>query len=69
MKKDQIILKVSEDDSHVGYIYLPKHPKTSISGIVKKTIALSDLLNDYKGIPIYLDFDKNNELIGIEISG
>lgn len=68
-EKPKIVLKISEGDENVGYVYLPKHPKILISGIVKKTIWLSDILKDYKGIPIYLDFDEEGELIGIEIVG
>ena len=69
MKKDKIKLKISKDDDVVGYLYLPKHPKKIVHGIVKKTIPLADIISDYKGIPIYLDFDEENELIGIEICG
>ena len=68
-KNQKIVLKVNKDDESVGYLYLPKHPKVSINGIVKKTISLSEIIKDYKGIPIYLDFDKDEELIGIEIVG
>lgn len=64
----KIILKVSKDDDLVAYLYLPKHPKRTISGIVKKSISISELIKDYKGISINLDFDADNELIGIEIS-
>ncbi len=65
----KIVLKVSKDDHLVAYLYLPKHPKKAISGIVKKSISISELIKNYKGIPINLDFDKDNELIGIEIVG
>jgi hypothetical protein len=65
----KIILKISEDDDLVAYLFLPKHPKKIISGIVKKSISISELIQNYKGIPINLDFDENDELIGIEIAG
>ena len=68
-EKSKIVLKISEGDENVGYVYLPKHPKILTPGIVKKTIWLSDIIKDYKGIPIYLDFDEEGELIGIEIVG
>ncbi len=67
--KVNIELELCDEDEEVGYLYLPKHPRNSASGIVKKTIAMSDLLEGYKGIPIYFDFDKEGELIGIEIVG
>lgn len=65
----KIILKLSKDDDEVGYLYLPKHPKKTIFGIVKKTIPINELIMDYKGIPLYFDFDEDGELIGIEIVG
>lgn len=69
MNSEKIILKVSKNDDQVGYLYLPKHPKKLVPGIVKKTIAMSDLIASYKSIPIYLNFDEDDELIGIEIVG
>lgn len=68
-EKSKIVLKISEGDENVGYVYLPKHPKVVTPGIIKKTIWLSDIIENYKGIPIYLDFDEEGELIGIEIVG
>lgn len=67
--KKTIELELSDEDQEVGYLFLPKHPRNSASGIVKKTIAMSDLLKEYKGVPIYFDFDQEGELIGIEIVG
>lgn len=69
MNTKKIVLKLSKGDDMVGYLYLPAHPKTLVPGIVKKTISISDLIEDYKSIPIYLDFNEKNELIGIEIVG
>jgi len=67
--ENKISLSISKDDDQVGYLYLPKHPRTSTSGIVKKTIFITELIKGYKGIPINFDFDKDGELIGIEIVG
>ena len=50
----------------VAYVSLPDHPGV-VPGVVKKTIRLWDLIGDYKGPDLYLDFDKENRLIGIEI--
>ena len=66
---NKIELILSDEDREVGYLYLPKHPRDSVSGIVKNTVPISNLIKDYKGIPIYFDFDKDDELIGIEIVG
>ncbi|MBW4888135.1 DUF2283 domain-containing protein [Mucilaginibacter sp. HMF5004] len=66
MKKKKMILKVSENDPAVGYLYLgndPEKPKK-----VDKTVWLSDLIGKYTGPSIYLDF-KDGELMGIEILG
>ena len=66
-KNQKIVLKISPGDGNVAYLQLPKHPKKLVVGIVKKTISLSDLIEGYKGISIYLNFDEDDELIGIEI--
>ena len=68
-KSKKIILKLSDDGDQVGYLYLPKHPKKTIVGLVTKTIGIHEMINDYKGIPLYFDFNKEGELIGIEIVG
>ncbi len=67
MKKEKIKLKLSKDDEDVAYVYLPEHPKVTSKGLVKRQVRLFDLIKNYKGPDIYLDFDKNNHLIGIEI--
>jgi len=67
MNKQPIQLKVSDDDPDVAYLYLPDHPKEIIPGLVKKQTRLIDLIDDYKGPDIYLDFNKDGTLVGIEI--
>jgi len=71
MNLNKINLKLSLDDDLVGYLYLPYHPRPKVpkGKIIEKTISLSDLITDYKGPAIYLDFDKDDLLIGIEILG
>lgn len=68
MLKDSIQLKVSEDDTDVAYVYLPDHPKGIVFGLVKSQIRLQDLIEGYKGPDIYLDFNKEDVLVGIEIT-
>ena len=63
----KILLKVSKDDDNIASLYLPKYPKKAILGSVKKSI--SELIENYKGIPVNLDFNEGDELIGIEILG
>lgn len=66
---ETIVLKVSEDDDSVGYLYLPDHPKGLIAGLTKKQIDLRSLIDGYKGPDILLDFNVDNVLVGIEIIG
>ncbi|MFD1259680.1 DUF2283 domain-containing protein [Entomomonas asaccharolytica] len=49
----------------MAYLFLPNHPGKS--KIVTKQIALHSIINDYKGPEIYLDFDHEGEIIGIEL--
>lgn len=61
-------LMISEDDEDVAYLRLPSHPGTK-PFLVKRTVSLRDLLGDYEGPDINLDFNAKNVLIGIEIVG
>ncbi len=65
--KNKIKFKKTNKKGTSGYLYLPSHPKKIVSGIVSKTISLTDLIENYSGKPIYLDFNERGELIGIEI--
>ena len=67
MSKHGITLQVSEDDCGVAYVYLPEHPDSGIYNVVSKHIRLRELIQDYKGPDIYLDFSHDGTLIGIEI--
>ena len=64
----KIELKISEDDCDVGYLSLPNHPGKGNHSIVAKQIDLREYIQ-YKGPSIYLDFDEDNNIIGIEIVG
>ncbi|WP_062269775.1 DUF2283 domain-containing protein [Endozoicomonas arenosclerae] len=68
MPRQKIKLKVSSSDPEVAYLYLPKHPQVAISGLVRKQLRLADLINDYKGPDIYLDFDEEGSIIGMDIT-
>ncbi len=67
MEKKKIQLKVSKEDPSAAYVFLPGHPQKVIPGLVEKQIRLLDVIPDYEGPDIYLDFDAGNGLIGIEI--
>jgi len=69
MARGKIELKVSDGDKQVAYISLPDHPGEGTPRVVVKQLRLVDLCVDYKGPDIYLDFDKSNHLIGIEVVG
>ena len=66
MADGKIELRIGRGDSDVAYVSLPDHRSKDNHGIVKKTVRLRDLM-DHKGPDLYLDFDKENRLIGIEI--
>lgn len=68
MLQEPIQLKISENDNEMAYLFLPEHPKQIKYGIVKKQIRLADLIADYKGPDIYLDFNEKGTIIGIEIT-
>ena len=62
-----IIGESSEDDSeYVAYIYLDERDGPT-AGVVKRSVRLHDLLGEYKGPDVYLEFDDDNALIGIEL--
>jgi hypothetical protein len=60
------VLKVSKDDPTIGYLYLPPHPKKGIHRITR-SIRLFELIGQYSGPDIILDFDEKDVLVGIEI--
>ena len=65
--KKPIELKVSPEDEDVGYLYLPDHPRNSATKVVGKQLELRDIVEGYHGPDVYLDFDKEGTLIGIEV--
>lgn len=65
MSKTKIKLE-SNKDGDMAYLFLPKHPGKSISGITAKQISLHSIISDYHGPEIILDFDKSGEIIGME---
>lgn len=62
---DRIVLKRGNDPG-VAYLELPDHPHVLRAGLVKKTIRLHDLI-EYVGVDVYLNFDEDDRLVGIEI--
>ncbi|WP_312923035.1 DUF2283 domain-containing protein [Empedobacter brevis] len=58
---------IIKENEETIYIQLKEHPKKNIFGIVEKNIDIASLIKGYKGTPVYLDFNKDGFLIGIEI--
>ena len=67
MANGKIELKVSNDDQDVAYLSLPRHPGSTGRKVVEKQLAVRDIISNYKGPSVYLDFDSGGHLIGIEI--
>jgi hypothetical protein len=51
---------------HVAYLSLPEHPGRG-KATVKKNVRLRDVIEDYTGPDLFLDFDENNVLLGVEV--
>ncbi len=67
MAKNKIELHLSSGEQDVAYVSLPNHPGRGTPGITRKQLRLKELVPEYKGADLYFDFDKENQLIGIEI--
>jgi hypothetical protein len=67
MANGKLEFNVSSQDANVGYLSLPDHPGSPAVGVVVKQLRLLDLCGKYEGPDIYLDFDKDNRLLGIEV--
>lgn len=68
-RKQNIRLDVShddEDDEVVAYLTLPDHPG-ALKAKVKKSVRIRDVVGDYIGPDLFLEFDENNVLVGVEI--
>lgn len=62
---DDIKLETSEDGD-MAYVYLPKHPGKGIAGVTVKQVPMHTLIDNYQGPEIFLYFDKNDVMIGME---
>ncbi len=67
MTEKKIRVRVSGTESDTAYVALPGYPAEPQSGVVAKTICLDDVIKDFKGPRINLDFDREGLLIGVEI--
>ena len=67
MAEKEIRVKMTNEHSDAAYIALPGHPEQLVQGVVSRTICLDDVINEFKGPRVNLDFNKDGVLIGIEI--
>jgi hypothetical protein len=56
--------EIQIEDGDVAYIRMPHSTQDKK---VVKSITLRELMREYKGCDIVLDFSENDELLGIEI--
>jgi len=57
--------KVARNDPTMAYLYLPNYPRSPTR--VSRSIRLIDVLKEFKGPDVVLDFDEDGVLIGIEV--
>lgn len=50
-----------------AYVYLLDHPASLEFGLVVKSVMIHQLIDDYHGPSLILQFDKMNRAVGIEI--
>jgi hypothetical protein len=56
--------EIQMEDGDVAYV---KMPRSEQGKKVAKSIMLRELMKEYKGYDIVLDFSEDDELLGIEI--
>jgi hypothetical protein len=66
MAKPKIRVKLLGADAHTAYIYLPGHGGTK-PGTIARTLNLDEIVANYKGPRVHLDFNSEGEMIGIEV--
>jgi len=53
--------------ANMTYITLPGHPGGSSAGCIAKSVPIDQIIPEYKGVDLILDFDADGCLIGIEV--
>lgn len=61
-----IRLRMPDGDYHTAYLELADHPH-QIVDCVKRTVWLDELIPDYDGPSLTIEFNENGRAIGIEI--
>lgn len=71
MKKGKISLKVSLNDEtradSVAYLSLPDYPEKTFRAAVAKIVRVSGLMENCHEADLYLDFDKDGVLFGVDV--
>lgn len=67
MAKAKIRVKVTGKLSDTAYLKLPGFPDGPPQGVVSRTICLAELIKEFKGPQVNLDFNEQGVLIGIEV--
>ena len=66
--KQKMHLKIAQGgEPDVAYLSLPDHPGRGSAGSVARQVRARDHIENYNGPDLYLDFDKDDVLIGVEI--
>lgn len=62
-----IRLRMYEESPGTAYVELWDHPHRIVGGIVKRSVELHQIVENYDGPRLTLDFDGEGRPIGIEI--
>jgi uncharacterized protein YuzE len=65
--KKHLRLVTYNGDHSTAYLELADHPHEPTCGVVKKTVRVQDIIPDYDGPGMAIDFDEKGRAIGIEI--
>jgi hypothetical protein len=65
--EQKIRVRLVGDDARTAYVALPGSPEEPQPGVVARSLNLADLVMQYSGPRVHLDFNKDGTLIGIEI--
>ena len=65
----KIRVKLIGEEAETAYVALPGYPREDekVRGFIAMTICLDDLIADFTGPRVHLDFNQAGVLIGIEV--
>lgn len=56
-----------DDEPGAAYLQLQDHPHVNLPGNVKRTVDVHNLIDNYNGPGLFIDFNEDGIAIGIEI--